>query len=360
MLARARAVSLTGYCEIARHVGLDPFAMLSRAGLHPSALNDPENWLPASRILRLLDDSARHSGRDDFSILLGECRTFGSLGPVSLLLRHERDLRSTIMAMIKYRSLLNELLQLDLHITGPTAILEWNLIPGLRSSHGINLVATVAYRVLIDGAEFHWQPECIHFRHRAPVNSASFARVIRCPIEFDSAFDGMSFSSKSLDFANRSADPELAAHASRLLDLLPAIRRHDTLEERARAMIPMLLANGRVDAQGLADLMGLTLRTLQRRLLDEGKPFRAVLSEVRRELAVRYLGDSDQSIGSIASLLGYSTQASFARWFVTEFGESPSQWRKVRKGRDRVFIEQPDLRVPAKSTDAQFHKTGTG
>ena len=80
MLARARAVSLTGYCEIARHVGLDPFAMLSRAGLHPSALNDPENWLPASRILRLLDDSARHSGRDDFSILLGECRTFGSLG----------------------------------------------------------------------------------------------------------------------------------------------------------------------------------------------------------------------------------------------------------------------------------------
>ena len=344
MLARARAVTLTRYREVARYVGLDPFAMLSRAGLHPSALNDPENWLPASRILSLLDDSASRSGRDDFSVLLGECRTFASLGPVSLLLKHETTLRSTMTAMIDFRSLLNELLQLDLRVAGRSAILEWGLIPGLRSSHGINLLAAVAYRVLVDGASFDWRPECIHFRHRPPKDMASFARVFRCPVEFDSTFDGMSFSRTDLQLANAFADPELAAHARRLLNLMPAMRRDETMEDRARALIPMLFAKGNVEAPALADLLGVSVRTLQRRLLDEGKPFRVLLNEVRRDLAVRYLEDSGQSVGAIANQLGYSTQASFARWFTSEFGQSPREWRRSTKRRDQLFIESPPTR----------------
>ncbi|HEU5482649.1 MAG TPA: AraC family transcriptional regulator ligand-binding domain-containing protein, partial [Sphingomicrobium sp.] len=143
-------MTLKNFREVARQVGLDPYAMLSRAGLHPSVLNDPENWLPASRILTLLEDCAAHSGRDDFGVLLGETRTFASLGPVSLLLKHERTLRDIITAMIEYRGLLNELLHIGLRDDGRCAVFEWNLVPGLRSSQGMNLLATVAYRVLVE------------------------------------------------------------------------------------------------------------------------------------------------------------------------------------------------------------------
>ena len=51
MLPRPRAVMLTGYLEVARFVGLDPYKMLARAGLSAAALQDPENWLPGSRVL---------------------------------------------------------------------------------------------------------------------------------------------------------------------------------------------------------------------------------------------------------------------------------------------------------------------
>ena len=87
MQPRARAVMLSNYREVARFVGLDPFIMLARAGIHPTFLEDPENWLPGNRILNLLRESAGRSGRDDFCVLLGETRTFASLGPLSLLLR---------------------------------------------------------------------------------------------------------------------------------------------------------------------------------------------------------------------------------------------------------------------------------
>src|SRR5689334_6582004 len=119
--------------------------MFGRAGIHPNALADPENWISAGRMLGLLDDSVRQSGRDDFTVLLGACRTFASLGPVSLLLKHESTLREIIAAMIEYRRLLNELLHLSLRDDGRTAVLEWNLIPGLRSSQGVTLLATIAY-----------------------------------------------------------------------------------------------------------------------------------------------------------------------------------------------------------------------
>jgi AraC-like DNA-binding protein len=336
--ARARAVTLTNYHEVARYVGLDPFVMLGRAGLHPSALRDPENWIPAKRILTLLGESAVRSGRDDFGILLGECRTFASLGPVSLLLKHEVSLRAVIGAMIEYRRMLNDLLHLALRDDGRSAFLEWNLIPALRSSQGINLVATIAYRVLVDGGGFNWQPECIHFRHASPKHLATFKRVFRCPLEFGSNLDGMSCSSACLDLTNEFADLELAVHARRLLGLMPGIRRGDTMRDRARSTIPFLIANGQAQAEDVAKCLGVSVRTLQRQLITEGQSFSSLLNEARRELVMRYLTDSSQSITTVAHLTGYSTLSSFTRWFVSEFGMPPGKWRTLMRQRDALHL----------------------
>ena len=327
MLARARAVILTNYHAVARFAGLDPLVMLRHVGLNPGALAEPENWIPAGRVLSLLGESAAQSGRDDFGVLLGECRTFGSLGPVSLLLRHESTLQTIISAMVDYRRLLNELLQLRLHDDGRSAVLEWSLIPGLRSSQGINLLATIAYRVLVDGAGCNWQPDCIHFRHGPPMHLTTFNRVFRCQLEFNSSFDGLSCASTCLSRSNEFADAELAVHARRLLSLMPGIRRDDTMSQRVASTIPLLISNGQANVEGIADCLGVSSRTLQRRLIAEGQSFGKLLNETRREVAVRYLMNSNLSITSVAQLTGYSALSSFTRWFISEFGVSPRKWR---------------------------------
>lgn len=338
MLARARAVVLTNYDEVARHFGLDPYAMFSRSGLHPSAFRDPENWLPAARILNLLEESATLAARDDFGVLLGECRTFASLGPVSVLLRHEATLGDIIATVIEYRRMINELLNIDLRDEGRSAILQWNLVPGLRSTQGINLVATIAYRLLVDGAGCMWQPDCVHFRHSMPKNITTFRRVFRCSLEFDSNFDGMSFSSSSLEMPNAFAQSELTVHARRLLNLLPGVRNGDTMTERTRSTIPFLISNGQGNAEGVAAAFGIPVRTLQRKLVSEGQSFSMLLNEVRRELAVRYLSNSNQSITEVAHSTGYSALSSFTRWFVSEFGMSPGKWRRRMRRRDALHL----------------------
>jgi AraC-like DNA-binding protein len=338
LLARARAVALTNFDAVARCVGLDPSAMLRQAGLPQGALADPENWIAAGRLLDLLENCALQARRDDFGILLGECRSFASLGPVSLLLRHEATLCAIILAAEEYRRFLNELLQLRLYVEGPAAVVEWSLMPGLRSSQGVNLLATIAYRVFVDGAGCRWQPDCVHFRHGEPAHAAAFSRVFRCAVEFNSTFDGMSLASACLDLPNEFASPELAGHARRLLNLMPGMRTDDTTSQRVAAIIPLLLSNGRANIIDVSQCMGLPVRSLQRRLVDEGQSFSSLLNSVRRELAVRYLRDSSQPITMVAQLTGYSSSGAFTRWFASEFGTSPKQWRKLMAKRDATHF----------------------
>ena len=339
MHARARAAVLTNYNEVARHFGLDPYAMLGRCGLHPSSLRDPENWLPAKPLLRLLDDSPAVTGRDDFGVLLGENRTLASLGPVSLLLRHEITLGQIIATAVEYRRLINEIVDINVRTSGRSAILEWNLLPGLRSTQGTNILATIAYRMLVEASGCIWQPECVHFRQSLPAHVATFQRVFRCSLEFDSSFDGISFPSQCLDYPNEHADPGLAVHARRLLDLLPGLRKQETLAERVRSTIPFLISNGQADVQGVARYLGIPLRTFQRKLAAEGQPFGTLLNEARRELAVRYLANSNQSITMVAQLTGYSALSSFTRWFISEFGTPPGKWRRTTLGRNARHLK---------------------
>jgi AraC-like DNA-binding protein len=336
---------LTNYTEVARHFGLDPYAMLGRCGLHPSALRDPENWLPAKPILRLLDESAAVTGRDDFGVLVGESRTFASLGPVSLLLRHEVTLGQIIAAAVEYRRLINEMVDVLLRTYRRSAVLEWNLLPGLHSIQGMNILATIAYRILVDGSGCKWQPECMHFRQSSPAHIATFQRVFRCSLEFESSFDGISFPSRYLKLPNEYAEPELAVHARRLLNLLPGVRKEETLTERVRSAIPFLISHGQADVQGVARYLGMPVRTFQRKLAAEGQSFGTLLNEARRELAVRYLTNSNQSITMVAQLAGYSALSSFTRWFIAEFGVPPGKWRRTTLARNARHLKSPAANV---------------
>jgi AraC-like DNA-binding protein len=69
------------------------------------------------------------------------------------------------------------------------------------------------------------------------------------------------------------------------------------------------------------------MRTLQRELEGRGLTFKALINEVRQELARRYVANTHHSLGEVAAMLGYTTHSAFTRWFGTQFGCSPETWR---------------------------------
>lgn len=129
--------------------------------------------------------------------------------------------------------------------------------------------------------------------------------------------------------------PHLAAHAQTLLDGLP---QHDgELAFRVQAEIAGLLPRGVPTKQAVADRLGLSPRTLSRRLSEEGTGFETLLTDLRRDMADRYLRDRQLGLAQIAHLLGYSDQAAFTaayrRWTGTTPGAARPRGRDWRRPR---------------------------
>jgi AraC-like DNA-binding protein len=95
--------------------------------------------------------------------------------------------------------------------------------------------------------------------------------------------------------------------------------------------IAPLLPHGRPRADEIARQLGMSLRTLERRLWSEGLTFDGILSELRCDLAKRYLREGDLPISKIAWLLGYQEVSGFTHAFKRWTGKTPRQARAQEK-----------------------------
>ena len=339
MVAQVRAAALTNYFEVARFVGLDPYEMLRRAGISPSALADPDAMLDAEAVGDLLQDSALRADCPEFGLLLAESRTLASLGPISLLLRHQGTAREVLESLVRYQTVMNEVIVLGIEDLDGETIIHTGLSAGYRIQ-SIELVMGLTRRTISEVVGGRWHPDVAHFLHAAPPKLDVHRRVFQCRLIFDSDFNGLVCSSASLDIPNPSAESVMARHAERYLEMLVP----DTIGslcERARRALYLLLPAGKARLDQLGDNLGMQPRTLQRELEKEGTSFATLLNQVRRELALRYLSNSAHDITEIAHMTGYASSSSFTRWFTAEFGVAPAQWRADERAEERAVESGP-------------------
>ena len=96
---------LTNYFEVAAQLELNPQPLLSGVGLSRKLLADPENRIPLSAAVALLEESARVSGCSTFGLRMAELRQLADIGVVSLLLTHQRTLRDALQVLMQYQHL---------------------------------------------------------------------------------------------------------------------------------------------------------------------------------------------------------------------------------------------------------------
>jgi AraC-like DNA-binding protein len=94
-----------------------------------------------------------------------------------------------------------------------------------------------------------------------------------------------------------------------------------------RAIIERLLIAGNCTHTGVAAMLGMHPRTLQRRLREEGASFETIKDDVRRDIALRYLKQPAIPLTRVAELLGYSSTSVLSRSCYRWFSASPRQLR---------------------------------
>ena len=105
---------LNGYVGLARSFDLDPASLMRSVGLQPAEVAAPDKWVSAAAVARLLDVSAAECGEPSFAIRLAEQRRLTTLGPLSVVLREEPDLRSALHLLMRYEHVYNEALRMRL------------------------------------------------------------------------------------------------------------------------------------------------------------------------------------------------------------------------------------------------------
>jgi AraC-like DNA-binding protein len=160
-------------------------------------------------------------------------------------------------------------------------------------------------------------------------NEAMLRRHFRCELRFDAPHDVIVFDEATL------ALPMVNRNAQLLSILLPGLElavakddRTRTLVDDVRSALSELMCGARPGVASVAKSLGMSPRTMQRRLGELGTTYQEVLDDVRLRSARRLLTSTDLAMGEIAFVLGFEEVNSFMRAFHIWEGTTPAKWRE--------------------------------
>lgn len=328
-----RSASLNGYVDLATSVGLDAMAMLRRVGLPRRCLDDPETLISMELVCRLLETSAEAANVEDFGLRLAKARRLSNLGPVSLVLRQEHTGMDALNTLCSYLRLLNASLLTRIEHADGLVLIREDLLLGspIAKRQAMELTVGVMFQILKGLLGSSWRPRAAYFTHRPPRNNGPHLNYFGCQVVFNAELNGIVCQCADLKRELTDSDSDgFAAFAKRFLDNAMAQSTGGNTET-IRHLIAALLPGGRCTIDRVGQQLGISRRTLHRRLEVENQTFASVLNEVRREFALRQMNESDVPQNEVAQMLGFSSPSAFAHWFKVEFSRTFSRWRQENR-----------------------------
>jgi AraC-like DNA-binding protein len=174
-------------------------------------------------------------------------------------------------------------------------------------------------------------PREVRFRHGAPHDTGAHQAFFAAPVRFGAAESALVIDVEDLEMPLLRADPDLATFLQRQADdLMKRHVRSAHLAERLRAALAEDRSQEVPTLETAASQLGMSARTLRRRLQEEGTSFAAIAGEARADLAKRYLARDRLTLGEVAARLGFSEPSAFHRAFKRWTGQTPSAYRRYQ------------------------------
>jgi AraC-like DNA-binding protein len=179
-------------------------------------------------------------------------------------------------------------------------------------------------------ARTEWSPRAVSFRHMPLGDPAEHAAFFGVAPTFGAPSNTLVLEPASLALPVHGAELALRSPMLRLLDGRLAEPVEADVVTSIRAELRRRLPQGSADKPTVARALGMSARTLARRLSEAGTHYNAVLEETRRALALDLLTGASLAVYEVAFLLGYSEPSTFHRAFRRWTGQTPDAWRRAR------------------------------
>jgi AraC-like DNA-binding protein len=303
-------------------------ALIEQADATPEGVR-----VPVALGQAFLQNVVAMTGEPDLGLLAARATKLGMFDVLEYASASAPTWRAAIETAFRYSHLMNEAADFRLEMAADKVhVVLHSTVPLTRP--GIDF-QSAAFHVAASRWVNPIPPELeVWFSYAEPVSVREHRATFGdAKLVFSAPWNGFVWDAKRLDTRLATADSSLhrvlREHASRLLETLAP---GDSLVQQVRAQVLATLKDGPLAAEDLAARMGITRRTLTRRLQKEGTTFSDVLEGVRKNAAVHYLTTTEHTAEDIAFLLGFSESSAFVRAFRRWHGVAPIAYRRSRAG----------------------------
>jgi AraC-like DNA-binding protein len=312
-------------------LGVARDALLREAKVDERQLRDPDGRIPLSAVERLWRVAAERVPDPAFGLRVGGETSVREWGLVGYAAAYSSTLGSALKRFAHYSRVVSDALVVKIDAERDATWVRLDVQPALRAFRpavDARLAALMAACREMAGAPI--TPLLVQLSYREPADVKEYERFFGAPLEFGALASSFLLRSEDLGRRLAMADTTLVGYLETLADeKLASIGAERTLAERVRRTLWTELSEQAPTLEGVASALGMSARTLQRQLRQEGVTFARVLAELRREMAPALLRDGRNGVSEVAFLLGYEDPSAFRRAFQRWFGRSPRSFRNV-------------------------------
>lgn len=295
---------------------------------------DPYEWVPLRTYLTFFESAVERLAMPSLGLELGRRFAPQDLGPLGLMFMSTGDVLQGFQQLQLFISAWQEGTEMRVILGG--GMMRWMYrvtSPDLRKlrAQDAELSLTVMTAWMRNRLGPRWCPTEVHFEHAAPDNVRPYVSYFGAPVHFRRAFNVLIFEHEDnnvrKDMANASFLPFIRRHLEDLIEPIEDL----PMAEAVRRVVATLLHAGGGSVEKIAAVLGLSPRTLQRRLTNERSSLRAIIRDKRHRAAEMLIEKRNASGMTLATALGYGDASAFSRAYRQWAGQSPSMWQKAQE-----------------------------
>lgn len=334
--AAARAAILHMLPDYLASADVDPETVMSRAGMTVHDVRSAR-IVRRSQINSALGFAADYVGMAEIGLALGNMAEPDRLGPIGLAMTAGATVESCLRAQMATMPGMQTHVDLRLDKLGSEAVWTHRLV-GDDAAAWLLYEGAAAFNVkmlrclLGDG----WAPDRVAFPHGCKGNRRVYEEFFQAPVQFATNEElRIHFRRETLSTPLAARPPRLDGDRASPFEAAGLDRFRlgaSDIELAVGRMIDATMPHKPITLQEAASVLGLSSRTLQRRLHDQGVAFEQIVDTRRHDLAIRLLAERGASVTHVAMLLGYSDAAHFHRAFRRWEGQAPIDYRRRAGG----------------------------
>lgn len=320
---------LRGLVSCAAQMGVAEADLLRASGIETALISDPSARVPASVQDRMIETALTLSGDPAFGLHMGQSAPIGTFGVPAHMSLHAQSVREALEVLFRYHRVVADCEPSRLEEDGERALVVYNFVRTtpisnrFRSEFGITFLTRLGTMLLGPSA----RAIEVRFEHQAPAYASEY-RALLGNVVFGASHTGFVMERALLDHTHLFADTGTFALLRTQADQLLGARDAETsYAARIRRLIVEHFDQIEPSLPHIARSLGLSERSLRRKLEAEGTQFRKVVHAALGELASRILRESDTTLQEASYRLGFSEPSAFHHAFKRWTGMTPNDYR---------------------------------